>query len=145
MHDRKNMSRDRYTPLLCDVTACARADGSAGNMSHDGQVLLYDVTTRESHSNRPSAYIENIVPVLLAACVFRALSSNGSTRHIAPSLRLFVPNSLTVYHLFVISEGSCSWRLLMVRSFPRWPLSSRYRCSHCYHQLVPSSSLLRRQ
>jgi hypothetical protein len=53
MHHTKHMSRDRYLLLLCDVTA------------------------RALHSNGPSADIENTVLVLLAACVLRALSSNG--------------------------------------------------------------------
>jgi hypothetical protein len=59
----KHMSRDRYPLLLCDVTE------RAGNMLRDGHVLLCDVTARWLHNNGPSAYIENTVPVLLAACV----------------------------------------------------------------------------
>jgi hypothetical protein len=45
-------------------------------MSRDGHVLLCDVTALALHGNGPPAYIENTVPVLLAACVLRALSSN---------------------------------------------------------------------
>jgi hypothetical protein len=40
-------------------------------------LLLCDVTARALRSNGPSANIENTVPVLLAACVLRALCSNG--------------------------------------------------------------------
>jgi hypothetical protein len=54
-HDRKHMSRDRYQ-------------------------RLYDVTALRN--NCPiSGYKENTSPVLLAACVFRALPSNEFTIH----------------------------------------------------------------
>jgi hypothetical protein len=34
-----------------------------------------------------------------------SLVSNGSTHHIAPFLRLFIPNGLQAYHHFFSSEG----------------------------------------
>jgi hypothetical protein len=39
-------------------------------------VTLLDVTARALHSNGPTANTENAVPVLLAACVLRGMSSN---------------------------------------------------------------------
>jgi hypothetical protein len=50
-------------------------------MSRDDHVLFCDVTAQALHSNAPSADIENTVHIMLAACVLRALSSNGFTRH----------------------------------------------------------------
>jgi hypothetical protein len=43
--------------------------------------------------------------MVVVTFVSRSLPSNGSMWHIAPSLRLFVPNSLQVYHHFFFSEG----------------------------------------
>jgi hypothetical protein len=64
-------------------------------------------------SDSPSADEENAVLILLPECVLRVLSSEGYTRHIAPSVRLFVPNSLTVHHcsflLRALLVTSLSW------------------------------------
>jgi hypothetical protein len=43
--------------------------------------MLCDVTVRALHSNGPFTDKENSARILLVACVLRALSSNGSTRH----------------------------------------------------------------
>jgi hypothetical protein len=64
--------------------------------------------------------------------ISRSLPTNASTHYIAPSLRLFVPNSLPTYLLF---QGLCLWRLWSVSSFSpvarfsRWLLSNCFRCS----------------
>jgi hypothetical protein len=51
-------------------------------------------------------------------------------RHIAPSLRLFVPNSITVHLLFFRSEVSSSWRLIVaVFSLLRRLYSNHSHCS----------------
>jgi hypothetical protein len=42
---------------------------------------------------------------VLRECVYDPLPSNGYTRHITPSLRLFVPKSLQAYRHFFFSEG----------------------------------------
>jgi hypothetical protein len=56
------------------------------------------------------------------------LSSNGLFRHIASSLRLFIPNSLLVYHRSFFSEGSARYVFLWL-SFSCGLLLSN--CSHC--------------
>jgi hypothetical protein len=73
----KHISCDPYSLLLCNITVHPQANGHAGNMSRDRHMLLCDVTARMLHSNGPSVDIGNTVPVLLAACVLRALSNRG--------------------------------------------------------------------
>jgi hypothetical protein len=143
-HHRKRMSRDRYRPLLCDVTA------RVGNMSRDGHVLLYDVTARALHSNGPSAYIENTVPVLLAACVLRALSSNGSTRHITINNEnvTTVRNSVFAAAVtsFIIRYWNCISYKILYNVRVTWPLLTTNgtvlrhwrRRSDCYFGLLQS-------
>jgi hypothetical protein len=64
-------------------------------------------------------------------CVFRALPRNGSTCHFPPSLRLFVPNSLSVCHpSFPRSLPVTSHLPTSCLDFSlQWLLSSRYHCS----------------
>jgi hypothetical protein len=45
------------------------------------------------------------------------LPSNGSTRYIVTSLRLFVSNSLKAYRHFFFFRGLCLWRLWSVSPF----------------------------
>jgi hypothetical protein len=78
-----------------------------------------------------------------------SLPSNGYTRHIAPSLRIFIPNSLQAYRHFFFSEGcACDVcvigltflpvaRMFAVFTLPTAPAAPSLR------PLVPSGSLLR--
>jgi hypothetical protein len=72
----------------------------------------------KTHSNGVFYYHENVPrEAPPGGC---AGSSLQASRHIAPSLRLFVPNSLTVYHRFFSSEGSAHDILwLGIFFFPR--------------------------
>jgi hypothetical protein len=95
-------------------------------------MFLYSCVTsppRALPSDSPFADEDSSVSILLAARVLRALSSDGYTRHIAPSLRLFVPNSLTVHHRTFSSKGcACKVSFFLPRCFfPfRCPFSNRY-------------------
>jgi hypothetical protein len=50
----------------------------------------------------------------------------GRLRHTAPSLRLFVPNSLTVCHLSFLPWGVLATSLPLARLLPRRSFSKRY-------------------
>jgi hypothetical protein len=75
------MSHDHYPLLLCDVT-----------MLH-GNGLICE-------------HKENTALLLLAMCLLQALPSSGCTYHIAPSLKLFVLNSLLMCNRSFLSEVS---------------------------------------
>jgi hypothetical protein len=75
------------------------------------------------------------------------MPSKGSTCHNAPSLRLFVPNSIQAYRHF-FSEGCacdvCDWpRLLSPWHDPHGNYSPTAPAAHSLRQLVPSGSLIR--
>jgi hypothetical protein len=59
-------------------------------------------------------HIENTVSLLLFRFVYRAVAQQrvNQIRYIAPSLRLFVPNSLTVHHLTFLS-GGCAFNVFL--------------------------------
>jgi hypothetical protein len=76
-----------------------------------------------------------------------SLPSNGSTCYSAPSLRLFVPNSLRAYHHYFFSEG-CACDDCYRSRLPSPLLGSHDDCSPTvptapsFRPLVPSGSLI---
>jgi hypothetical protein len=79
----------------------------------------------------PRKHLHCIVDRRVCGTVYRAVAWQRSNqiRYIAPSLRLLVPSSLKVCHRSLLSEVSCSWRLLVARFLLRWPFSNRSHCS----------------
>jgi hypothetical protein len=64
-------------------------------------------------------------------CVFRALPRNWFTCHIAPSLRLFVPNSLLVCHCSFCSKVMFHLPAKLFRFSPLFLWCSFFNCYHC--------------
>jgi hypothetical protein len=86
----------------------------------------------------PSRCLETALVYLLNS---RSLHSNGSTRYIAPSLRLFVSNGLQAYRHF-FSEG-CAWsHLPPCSSFFHGVYSPTAPAAPSLRPLVPSGSLI---
>jgi hypothetical protein len=89
-----------------------------------------------------------LVTVVLYLIISRSLPSNDYTYHIAPSLRLFVPNSLQMYRHYFFSEG-CACDVCDRSRLPSSWLGSHGDCSPTavaapfLRPLVPSSSLIR--
>jgi hypothetical protein len=81
-HHRKHMSCDCYpaSPLVRWLLPSNSRPGPKENMLCDCYPLLCDVTTLHSNS-LICGHKENTVPVLLASCMLRALSSCGSIHH----------------------------------------------------------------
>jgi hypothetical protein len=93
--------------------------------------------------------IKNLLPRSGCCFIFvsRLLPSNGPTCYIAPSLRLFVPNSPQAYHLSFFSEGCacdvCGWSHIS----PLWlsshgDYSSTAPTARTLRLLIPSGSLI---
>jgi hypothetical protein len=83
------------------------------------------------------------VAMAVVTFVSSSLPSNGSMWHVAPSLRLFVLNSLQVYHHFFFSEGCacdiCNWSPLP------WFLCDCSPAAPSSRLPVLSGSLIRRE
>lgn len=83
------------------------ARGSLSHMSRDRHsLLLRNVTEHALHGNGPSAYIENTVPLLVAACVLPALSSNRRCLHIhclATGLHAKIHRHVSVQYIHYIT------------------------------------------
>jgi hypothetical protein len=54
---------------------------------------------------RTNVYLAMVMKTTSLLCKKHRCLCNGFTHHIAPSLRLFIPNSLTVYHLSFLSRA----------------------------------------
>jgi hypothetical protein len=82
--------------------------------------------------------------------ISRSLPSNGSTCHIDPSLRLFVPNDLQAYRYFFFSWG-CACDVCDRPRLPspwlgsRWDYSPTVPVAPCLRLFVLSGSLMRCQ
>jgi hypothetical protein len=100
-------------PLLlvsCDViVACCVGTVWCGSARHDTEQTPLPLLLHSVYS---------VARCLEAGCVTSVAQPNsGLTYHTAPSLRLFIPNSLTVYHRSFPSEG-CARNVTSNRYIP---------------------------
>jgi hypothetical protein len=123
-------------PYLCPLRMCVltnwaytRETRPISEYAHNIYYIYCDMSTHcQATRYKHSSYC----CLRVTRCVSEQLPDNALTCHIAPSLRLFIPNSLTAYHLSFLSGGCAfdvflqvlSLSLSLSLSLP-WLLSNR--------------------
>jgi hypothetical protein len=81
-------------------------------------------------------YLGNQPPIQFHCSCFQAFC------HIVPSLRLFIANTLTVYHRSFFFWGLCSWHLLVAQGFSFLFTLSTTTIAPSLCALIPSGTLI---
>jgi hypothetical protein len=100
MHHRRHVTWLLPSVVWCHHTCASCADAK--------KTLLQYCCVTSSSMCKLHGHRENTAPILLAMCVLQMLPSNGFTYHNAPSIRLFILNSLLVCrHSFLSKISGC--------------------------------------
>jgi hypothetical protein len=95
-------------PICCCRGMFATLLHSNSHSANHVENTLFPIVTLLLHVYSLSWECDYLAVAQKRSLFTQSLLSSGSLHHIAPSLRLFVPNSLQAYRHFFFSEG-CAW------------------------------------